>query len=299
VTVTELSVITGQFASLFPGRFCGADNPLDGRFVAGWNRLQHFLPVREEIMHRSGTTRPSFVMLAVLASSLGVFTARGDQKDAPGPLTPEVVQAWRDAGAEVGWMIHLPPRESSYRFWSPWRETGDAQSLPAFRFPQRDRLAQLPDPGTPFGLDLHCGFAGRFGPKELSGFKNLRALNLGGSQRLMDADLKELAGLKNLQALYLFYDAVTDAGLKELAGMTNLQVLDLTSTRITDAGLKELAGMTNLQALNLHQTRVTNVGLKELAGLKNLRWLNLAHTQVTEAGVAALQKELPGCTIGR
>jgi Leucine-rich repeat (LRR) protein len=238
-------------------------------------------------------------MLAVLTGSLGVFSARSDQHEAPGPLAPEVVQAWRDAGAEVGCMIHLPPQQSSYRFWSPWRETGDAQSLPAFRFPQRYPLAKLPDPGTPFGLDLHCGFSGGLPPKELAGFKNLRALNLGGSQRLMDADLKELAGLKNLQALYLFYDAVTDAGMKELAGMTNLQVLDLTSTRITDAGLKELAGMTNLQALNLYQTKVTNVGLKELAGLKNLRWLSLGHTQVTEAGVAALQKELPGCTIQR
>ena len=57
-------------------------------------------------MQKQRTKWHYLAVLAVLTScGLGVFAGAGaDQQDAPKPLPPEIVKAWRDAGAEVGWM---------------------------------------------------------------------------------------------------------------------------------------------------------------------------------------------------
>src|SRR5437899_340224 len=45
------------------------------------------------------------VLLPTTTCVLSVFTgAPSDQKDAPKRLPQEIVEAWREAGAEVGWM---------------------------------------------------------------------------------------------------------------------------------------------------------------------------------------------------
>jgi internalin A len=217
-------------------------------------------------------------VLAMLAScGLGVFAdTRDDKKDAPKPVPPEIVKAWRDAGADAGWMKDLPPQPTGgYEYWEPFREKAEAGTVPAYRFhpDKEDVLLKLPDPGVAFGLDFHCSSVKGSWLKNLAGLKSLRSLNVGGSLLLTDEGLKELAELKSLQGLYLFYAPVTDAGLKELAGLKNLQ------------------------ALNLGDTHVTDDGLKELAGLKSLQWLNLRGTKVTAAGVVGLQKDLPKCKI--
>src|SRR5262249_3245991 len=197
-------------------------------------------------------------------------------KDTPKPLPAEIVKAWRDAGADVGWMKDVPPRLGTYEIWEPWREKGEAGAIPAFRFPEKNAdgvVAKLPDPGTAFGLDFHCGFFAGVTLKELAKLKNLQSLCIGGVQGKAYADLKDLAGMTELRGLYLFHLPVTDEQLKHVSGLKNLQVLDLSNTPLTDAGLKELAG------------------------LRNLQWLNLHNTEVTPAAVAALQKKLPKCTI--
>jgi hypothetical protein len=232
----------------------------------------------EGTMNKPGTTWHYLAGLAGLACC-GLCVCGGesaDENDAPKPLPPEIVRAWRDAGAGVGWMKDTPPKPTGgYLYWEPYREKVEPGAVPAFRFhPDKEgMLATLPDPGVAFGLDFHCSPVSDSWLKKLARLKSLQSLNIGGSLVLTDAGLKELAGLKNLQALYLFYTPVSDAGLKELAGVKSLQVLDLTHTQVTDAGLKELTG------------------------LKSLRWLNLYETQVTATGVASLQKELPNCTI--
>jgi Leucine-rich repeat (LRR) protein len=221
-------------------------------------------------------------VLALLAScGLGVFaSAKPEDQAAPKPLPPEIVKAWREAGFEVGWMKDVPPQSRSWGFWQPWREKGEPGAIPAFGFPERDAggvLAKLPDPGTAFGLDFHCGWDAGMTLKEFAKLKNLQSLNIGAvrspQRRKAYPDLKDLAGLTNLRALYLFYLPVTDAELKLVAGLKNLQVLDLSNTAVTDLGLKKLAGM------------------------KGLRWLNVSTAGVTAAGLAALQKELPNCKI--
>ena len=237
--------------------------------------------------------------LSMLASC--VLDVRGDdgpdKNTEPKPLSPEIVKAWSDAGADLGWVRDVPPRRGS-SYWDPWSEKGQSGAMAAFRFPDEKKceLTLLPDPEIPFGLDFHCGFRKRATMKELAALKNLRSLNLGAWSDL-DGGLKELASLKNLQALYLFHTHFSDINLKELEGLKNLQVLDLYSTRVTDAGLTELGSFKKLQALNLGWTAITDAGLHELAALKNLQWLNLRGTKATAAGVAALQKELPACKI--
>lgn len=188
------------------------------------------------------------------------------------PLPAEIVKAWSDAGASVGWMrLH----QSGYVEFIA-KNAGKPGDLPAFRFSEwrAGVLDRLPPPAAGFGMSL---------------------LNI----RVTDAGLKELAGLKNLQSLDLVGTRVTDAGLKELAGLKSLQTLYLNNTEVTDVGLKELAGLKSLRELYLHNTPVTDAGLKELAGMKSLQSLDLSYTLVTNAGIAELQKALPDCEIIR
>ena len=125
-----------------------------------------------------------------------------DKIEAPQPLPPEIVQTWRDAGANFGWMnmnLHLnrPVFQAEGEAMIP-REWWDRTSgMPVFQFSEWEDgvLVKLPDPMAPFGL----------------------CLNL---TKVTDAGLKELAGLKSLQALFLAGNGrgaetqITDAGLK-------------------------------------------------------------------------------------
>jgi len=104
-------------------------------------------------------------------------------------------------------------------------------------------LADLPDPGTPFGLDLVGTNSGR---------------------TMTDAGLNGLARLKSIVWLNVRNRPIGDAGLKQVAGLKNLNWLDLQSTTVTDAGLRELAGLTNLQSVDLRGTQVTDAGLAAL-----------------------------------
>jgi internalin A len=253
-------------------------------------------------MHEQRRIPLCLATLALLAAcGLGVLAAAEvDRKSAPKPLPPEIDNAWRDAGARVGWMIDTPPQTAGgYEYWHPFREKVEIEAILAFRLlrEQEDVLATLPDPGVAFGLDLHCWSGDVAECKKFARLTSLHSLNIGGSLLLTDAGMKELAALRNLRAVYLFYAHVTDAGLKDLAENRLLQVLDISNTQVTDAGLKELAPLKNLEALNLAGTRVTDAGLKDLSALFSLRWLNLNRTAVTADGAAALQRDLPRCKI--
>ena len=241
-------------------------------------------------MQRQATTWHYLAVLTVLAScGLDVCAgADADKKEAPKPLPPEIVQAWRDAGANVGWMnanlyFNRPIFEAEGEADPPRREWYEpSRAMPVFQFSEWEEgvLVKLPDPGAPFGLCLNLTKVTDAGLKELAGLKSLQALYLAGKDygaesQVTDAGLKELAGRKSLQILDVRWTKVTDAGLKELAGLKSLQSLYLTGCQVTDAGLKELAGLKSLQVLNLGDTKVTGAGLKELAGLKSLQALYL------------------------
>jgi internalin A len=235
--------------------------------------------------------RKTVVGMAALAMAMcgrpGFSLEPLGQKDQPKPLPNETVEAWKDAGAEVGWM--RVDKFGSLKLL-PEKE-GVAGDLPAFGFSawKSGLVPKLPAPAAAFGLNLLGSKVRDVGLKDLAGLKNLQALNLRFNE-VSDAGLKELAALKNLHTLNLGFTYVSDAGLKELAALKNLEALELFRTQVTAAGLKELTGLKKLQTLDVGGTRVTDPGLKELAGLKSLRALNLNSTAVTDSGL----KELAG-----
>jgi len=117
----------------------------------------------------------------------GQFGFADDTKDLPKPLPDNIIKAWKDAGATVGWM----KVESSGGL--SFVDKPEAGAIPAFRFPKWKNgvVAKLPIPEAPFGLDLS-------------------------GTEVMDADLKELANLKNLTTLSLCDTKTTDAAVEEL-----------------------------------------------------------------------------------
>lgn len=109
------------------------------------------------------------------------------QDDDPKPLPAEVVKAWKDAGATVGWM--KVESNGLLTFF----EKPEQGATPAFRFAKwKDGvLPKLPYPDTPFGLD--------------------RAKTKGS-----DTGLKELGNLKGLTVLALCETQVTNEAVEEL-----------------------------------------------------------------------------------
>ena len=81
----------------------------------------------------------------------------------PKPLSEKIVTAWKEAGADVGWI-----RTNQYGYRFVQEQVGKPGDVPAFRFSvwQAGRLAKLPTPAVTFGLDLsftsvaECGAEG-------------------------------------------------------------------------------------------------------------------------------------------
>jgi hypothetical protein len=110
---------------------------------------------------------------------------------APKELDLKVVEAWKKAGAIVGWY-------GQDRTFGGWRfleaEPKDPAALPAFHWGSNFKhgvILKLPAPSVPFALDL-------------------------GLAHVADAGLKEVAGLKRLKYLHLAGTKVTDAGVADL-----------------------------------------------------------------------------------
>ena len=136
---------------------------------------------------------PAAALAALLLLASAANTSRAGDPPAktgpPKPLPENIVSAWKQAGAQIGWM-RLDPF-GDLRFVQD--KEGKPGDVPAFRFVpwQEGRLPKLPAPAPAFGLDLSY-------------------------TEVTDVGLKELAGLKSLQSLYLGGTQVTDAGVAEL-----------------------------------------------------------------------------------
>ena len=124
------------------------------------------------------------VMFALLLGQVGFAD---EKNDAPKPLPDNIVKAWKDAGATVGWMKVDPNGLLSFN------EKPEAGAIPAFRFLKwKDGIvAKLPVPEAGFGLDL-------------------------AKTEVTDSGLKELAKLKKLSSLTLCETEVTDSGVEQL-----------------------------------------------------------------------------------
>ncbi len=126
-----------------------------------------------------------------------VVMAQGNE---PIPL-PDVVAAWKKAGADVGWVDR---EELAHYMGFRIGAQGKTGEIPVFWFKawnwKPGTIAKLPP--VAFGLDFH-------------------------DNRIGDLELKQLAALKNLQWLDLSSTNVSTAGLKSLAALNNLQYLGL------------------------------------------------------------------------
>ncbi len=134
-------------------------------------------------MRKQRTTWPYLMARVVLAScGLSVFAcAQADKKAAHQPAWPEIVKAWKDAGAE-----------------------GDG------------RWAKAPGQADEFTrADLRGTEMTDAGLKELAGLTNLQSLDIKGMQ-VTDAGLKYLAALKSLRTLSIHDSKVTKAGIAAL-----------------------------------------------------------------------------------
>jgi len=245
----------------------------------------------------------------VLILTLPVGCSSGQPKQGKS-LPQPVVDAWTQAGAEVGWVrldsngsfTFIPasatkpigggfhsgiPNGPVY----PGPRGGDkAGDLAGFKIAQwrEGAVARLPVPQQSFGIFLAVDVTDA-GLKELAGLNTLQALAVVGGAQVTDAGLKQLTGLTKLQTLAFWSSTqMTDAGLKELSGLKGLQNLCLRDNKVTDAGLKELVGLKGLQTLDLHNTQVTDAGLKQLAALTGVQSLDLSETKVKDAGLKEL-----------
>lgn len=111
-------------------------------------------------------------LLLVLVT--GSFAFAEDGKDLPKPLPENIVKAWKEAGATVGWM------KTESNGVPAFVEKPEPGAVPAFRFAKwKDGVAaKLPAPGVPFGIDLAKTEVGDDGLKELAGFTTLTSLTL-------------------------------------------------------------------------------------------------------------------------
>jgi hypothetical protein len=110
-----------------------------------------------------------------------------DKKGQPMPLPDNVIKAWKEAGATVGWMKVEDSGVLSFI------EKPEAGAIPAFRFAKwKDGVVpKLPVPESLFGLDIS-------------------------GTDLMDAGLKELANFKNLGRLCICNTKVSDEEVEKL-----------------------------------------------------------------------------------
>ena len=124
--------------------------------------------------------------LALVVGQFG-FAGQPDKNDLPKPLPDNIVKAWKDAGATVGWMKVEKSGILSFV------ESPEAGAIPAFRFLKwKDGVvAKLPVPNTSFGLYLS-------------------------KTEVMDAGLKELTNLETLVSLCLCATEVTAEAVEAL-----------------------------------------------------------------------------------
>ena len=126
------------------------------------------------------------VALVLVAGQFG-FADPSDKKDLPKPLPDDVVKAWKDAGATVGWMKVETSGAPAFV------EKPEEGAVPAFRFAKwKDGVvAKLPVPESAFALDL-------------------------AKTEVTDTGLKELADLKSMTLLTLCETKVTDEAVEKL-----------------------------------------------------------------------------------
>jgi hypothetical protein len=191
----------------------------------------------------------------------------------------EALKALQDLGATVEPAEPSPEHPVVEISLSGDKVTDDALTYVA-RFPKLKRLSLENTAVTGAGL------------AKLNGVITLERLNLSGSKRIGDEDLRRIAHLAGINSLRLNDTAVTDAGMPTVARLTGLRALELSNTAVGDAGLEKLKPLIVLKELMINGTKVTDAGLEPLKGLPALETVYASGTGVTIAGVEKLRPKI-------
>jgi len=124
-------------------------------------------------------------LLVAFIITLGqsAFAAEPSKKESPQPLPEDIVKAWTDAGATVGWMKYDPD------IGLVFKEKAEDGAVPAFKFAKwKDGVVpKLPVPKAAFGLYLSKTEIQDTGLKELQPLKTLSSLCLCETEVSFDA----------------------------------------------------------------------------------------------------------------
>src|ERR1043166_3209454 len=98
-----------------------------------------------------GMSMTIFGLVAALLLIAGPKGSAQGKDERPKPLPENVVKAWKEAGAIVGWT-----RQNSGFLYHTDVNEAKPDDLPGFRFDKWTDgvLVKLPDPGVPFSLHL-------------------------------------------------------------------------------------------------------------------------------------------------
>jgi hypothetical protein len=210
------------------------------------------------------------IYLGIVMLALASAVVVGGQQQ-PRPLDAKVAQAWREAGAKIGWMVEY--EDGTWLFFEE-RPSNKKRILPALQIDswRAGVIEKLPRPEVPFGLALLF-------------------------TDFPDAGLKELAQLSHLEILDLLETRLTEAGLKELGTFTQLRKLRLGAVPMDDPPL--IAPNSQPVGGGIHRGRlpITDARLQELVHLRRLQALDLEGTEITDAGFKELRLALQGCHI--
>ena len=112
-------------------------------------------------------------------------------------------------------------------------------------------------------------------PKDLTAFKNLKALNLA------NCNMKHIEGLENFEKLEkLGLEANGITKITGLDSLVNLEELDLNSNEITK--IEGLDKLVNLRVLRLAYTKITKI--EGVDNLENLEYIGLSCSKLASLG---------------
>ena len=215
-------------------------------------------------------------------ASIEALAAEELQKRDPQVAIPrnlgELVEAWKRAGAEFGWIKINEVGGGPH--WEPLANPGEIKSLP----------------GSPFSRTKPE--AGLYGAVRFTTFPSGKLQKLPGKDLcirlyldtcgVVDDDVKEVAQLNKLQWLTLYRSEISDKGLKHLAGLKEIRRIGLHNSKVTDEGMEVIAQFRGLEGLGIGMTKVTDKGFAKLQGLTQLWLLDIGGTGVTDSSVDTL-----------
>lgn len=133
----------------------------------------------------------------------------------------------------------------------------------------------------------------------IASFKNLRELDLSGSQITND-DLKQIVSkFRNLERLDLSNTLVGDEGLQHL-GDLRLKRLRVNETPVTNEGIAIISTFPQLEELDIMTSSITYIGLLQLEDSRaslSLRRVLVFRDYHNDAGQSELQSRLPRCRV--